>query len=107
MAKTKAEQTAINRLISAEFKQLSRSRGHAEKYFQGSKDDLGLDHCEGRTCRGFRHHPVLSALASPLHPDSLCPHQTNIWCDVGTNSASDPALIGEVDRLVQLLWNKF
>ena len=30
---------------------------------QRSKDDLGLDHYEGRSWRGFHHHLVLSALA--------------------------------------------
>jgi SRSO17 transposase len=42
---------------------LSRSRWHVEHYFQRSKDDLGLDHYEGRSWRGFHHHLVLSAIA--------------------------------------------
>ena len=42
---------------------LSRSRWQIEQYFQRSKDDLGLDHDEGRSWRGFHHHLVLSALA--------------------------------------------
>lgn len=41
----------------------SRSRWHIEQYFQRSTDDLGLDHFEGRSWRGFHHHFVLSALA--------------------------------------------
>jgi SRSO17 transposase len=28
-----------------------------------SKDDLGLDHYEGRSWRGFHHHLVMSAIA--------------------------------------------
>jgi hypothetical protein len=42
---------------------LSRSRWHVEQYFQRSKDDLGLDHYEGRSWQGFHHHLVLAALA--------------------------------------------
>jgi Transposase DDE domain len=42
---------------------LSRSRWHVEQYFQRSKDDLGLDHYEGRSWRGFHHHLVMSAIA--------------------------------------------
>jgi len=42
---------------------LSRSRWHIEQYFQRAKDDLGLDHFEGRSWRGFHHHLVLSAIA--------------------------------------------
>jgi hypothetical protein len=34
-----------------------------EQYFQWSKDDLGLDHFEGRSWRGFHHHLALSAVA--------------------------------------------
>src|SRR5207245_2405384 len=34
---------------------LSRSRWHVEQYFQRSKDDLGFDHYEGRSWRGFNH----------------------------------------------------
>src|SRR5579875_2370161 len=41
----------------------SRSRWHIEQYFQRSTDDLGLDHFEGRSWRGFHHHFMLSALA--------------------------------------------
>jgi SRSO17 transposase len=42
---------------------LSRSRWHVEQYFQRAKDDLGMDHFEGRSWRGFHHHMALSALA--------------------------------------------
>jgi SRSO17 transposase len=42
---------------------LSRSRWHIEQYFQHGKDDLGLDHFEGRSWRGFHHHLLLSAVA--------------------------------------------
>jgi len=42
---------------------LSRSRWPVEQYLQRAQDDLGLDHFEGRTWRGFHHHLVLSALA--------------------------------------------
>ena len=41
----------------------SRSRWHIEQYFQRSKDDLGLDHFEGRSWRGFHHHLVMAVLA--------------------------------------------
>jgi len=43
--------------------QLSRSRWNIEQYFQRAKDDLGLDHYEGRSWRGFHHHLVMAVLA--------------------------------------------
>ena len=42
---------------------LSRSRWRIEQCFQRAKNDLGLDHFEGRSWTGFHHHLVLSALA--------------------------------------------
>lgn len=85
---------------------LSRSRGQIEQFFQRSKDDLGLDHFEGRTWRGFHHHLVLSALAYLFILTRSVRTQKNFWCDVGTDAASDPALAGEEDRLRHLLRNE-
>lgn len=82
---------------------LSRSRWQVEQYFQRSKDDLGLDHFEGRTWRGFHHHLVLSALAYLFILTRYVRTKKNFWCDVGTDSPPDPALAGESDRLLQLL----
>ena len=42
---------------------LSRSRWTIEQYFQRAKTDLGLDHFEGRSWRGFHHHRLLAVLA--------------------------------------------
>jgi len=84
----------------------SRSRWHIEQYFQRSKDDLGLDHFEGRTWRGFHHHLVLSALAYLFILTRYVRTKKNFWCDVGADSASDPALAGEAERLLYLLRNQ-
>ena len=85
---------------------LSRSRWHIEQYFQRAKDNLGLDHFEGRSWRGFHHHLVLSALAYLFILTRFVSTKKNFWCDVGADSAGDPALVGEGDRLLQLLRSK-
>jgi SRSO17 transposase len=85
---------------------LSRSRWHIEQYFQRSKDDLGLDHFEGRSWRGFHHHLVLSALAYLFILTVYLRTKKNFWCDVGTDSPHDPALSGEADRLLQMVRNQ-
>jgi SRSO17 transposase len=85
---------------------LSRSRWHVEQYFQRSKDDLGLDHFEGRSWRGFHHHLVLSALAYLFILTQYLRAKKNFWCDVGTDPASDPALAGEGERLLHILRNE-
>jgi len=82
---------------------LSRSRWHIEQYFQRAKDDLGLDHFEGRSWRGFHHHLALSAVAYLFVLVQYLRTKKNFWCDVGADPASDPALAGEGQRLMQLL----
>jgi hypothetical protein len=77
---------------------LSRSRWHIGQYFQRSKDDLGLDHFEGRSWRGFHHHLVLSAVAYLFILTVYLRRKKNFWCDVGTDSPHDPALAGEMER---------
>lgn len=42
---------------------VARSRWPIEQQYRELKDDLGLDHFEGRSYRGWTHHTVLTALA--------------------------------------------
>jgi SRSO17 transposase len=42
---------------------LARSRWPIEQQYRELKDDLGLDHFEGRTYQGWTHHVVLTAVA--------------------------------------------
>jgi SRSO17 transposase len=42
---------------------LVRSRWPVEQQYRELKDELGLDHFEGRTYRGWTHHTVLTAIA--------------------------------------------
>jgi hypothetical protein len=59
---------------------LSRSRWNIEQYFQRAKDDLGLGHHEGRSCRGFHHHLVMASW--PIcSPSWFISTQKNFWCD--------------------------
>ncbi len=47
----------------AELARLVRSRWIIEQQYRELKDELGLDHFEGRTYRGWTHHTVLAAIA--------------------------------------------
>jgi SRSO17 transposase len=85
---------------------LSRSRWHIEPYYPRSKDDLGLDHFEGRFWRGFHHHLVLSAIAYLFILTTYLRRKKNFCCDVGTDSARDPALAGEIERTLSFLRNE-
>jgi SRSO17 transposase len=82
---------------------LSRSRWHVEQYFQRSKDDLGLDHYEGRSWRGFHHHLVMSAIAYLFVLTIYLEAKKNFWSDLGEDPGSDPALASEIDRTLSVL----
>jgi len=78
----------------------SRMRWRVERDYQEMKQELGLDHFEGRTWRGFHHHAALCAVAHgflalrrALFPpeDSLDP------ADGSSASSANPA---PVDRLL-------
>jgi SRSO17 transposase len=85
---------------------LSRSRWHIEQYFQRGKSDLGLDHYEGRSWRGFHHHLVLSALAYLFVLALSQREKKNFWPDVGSGPPSHPAILSEINRLLPFLQNQ-
>ena len=84
---------------------VSRGRWPIEQYFQRGKDDLGLDHYEGRSWRGFHHHLVMSAIAYLFVVVEYLRAKKNFWPDVGTGVASDAAIAGAFKRLLSLLSN--
>ncbi len=85
---------------------LSRSRWHIEQYYRRSKDDLGLDHFEGRSWRGFHHHMVLSAVAYLFVLAVYQRSKKNFWAHVGTDAPRDPPVLAEIDRVLLLLRNQ-
>jgi SRSO17 transposase len=82
---------------------LSRGRWPIEQYFQRGKDDLGLDHYEGRSWRGFHHHLTMSAIAYLFVVVDYLRSKKNFRPDVGTGTASDATIHRAFARLVSLL----
>jgi SRSO17 transposase len=82
---------------------LSRGRWPIEQYFQRGKDDLGLDHYEGRSWRGFHHHLTMSAIAYLFVVVDYLRSKKNFRPDVGTGVASDAAIDRALTRLLSLL----
>jgi SRSO17 transposase len=78
---------------------LSRSRWPIEQYFHRGKTDLGLDHFEGRSWRGFHHHLVLAAIAYVFISVVFLRAKKNFWPYVGEGVARDPALVDAGDRV--------
>jgi len=85
---------------------LSRGRFPIEQFFQREKTDLGLDHYEGRSWRGFHHHLVLAAVAYLFVLANYLRSKKNFCCYVGTGAARDAAVVGAADRVLSLLPNK-
>jgi SRSO17 transposase len=85
---------------------LSRSRWNIEQYFQRGKDDLGLDHFEGRSWQGFHHHLVMAVLAYLFVVVVFLSAKKNFWCDVGASVDEDASVAAEVGRLLLLLRQK-
>ncbi len=85
---------------------LSRSRWQIEQYYRRSKDDLGLDHFEGRSWRGFHHHLVLAAVAYLFVLTLYLRSKKNFWAHVGTDAPRDPPVLAEIDRVLLLLRDK-
>ncbi len=82
---------------------LSRGRWPIEQYFQRGKDDLGLDHYEGRNWRGFHHHLVMSAVAYLFVVADYLRIKKNFRPHVGTGASSDAAVARAFTRLLSLL----
>jgi SRSO17 transposase len=82
---------------------LSRGRWPIEQYFQRGKDDLGLDHYEGRSWRGFHHHLAMSAIAYLFVVVDYLHAKKNFRPYVGTGFASDAAIDRALTRLLSLL----
>lgn len=76
-------------------------RWRVERDYQEMKGELGLDHFEGRTWRGFHHHATLCAVAHgflALRRALFPPEQSEV--DSADGSASPAADCADADRLV-------
>jgi SRSO17 transposase len=91
LAKDERKSYLLNLDASASLKELvtlARCRWPIEQQYRELKDELGWDHFEGRSYRGWTHHTVLTAIAfvflqferrrSPDHPRPTLPH-VRMW----------------------------
>jgi len=85
---------------------LSRQRFQIEQYFQRDKDDLGLDHFEGRSWREFHHHLALAAAAYLFILLVFLRAKKNFFPHVGGGSPKDPAIVDSLTRLLPVLQNE-
>ena len=82
---------------------LSRQRFQIEQYFQRDKDDLGLDHFEGRSWRGFHHHLALAATAYLFILLVFLRAKKNFIPHMGRGAPTDPAILDSLARILPFL----
>lgn len=66
----------------------ARARWRVELDYRELKEELGLDHYEGRHWLGWHHHVTLVTLAFAFLRSEQVGAKKNFWCDVA-NTASD------------------
>lgn len=68
---------------------IARSRWRVELDYRELKEELGLDHYEGRHWLGWHHHVTLVSLAFAFLRQEQVRSKKNFWCD----TAADPSSV--------------
>jgi SRSO17 transposase len=87
--------TSLKALVRA-----ARLRWRVERDYQELKQEIGLDHFEGRTWRGFHHHATLCAVAHAflaLQRALFPPEETDLDTAGGATAASAGAFASDRD----------
>lgn len=93
------ESTSLKRLV-----RLTKLRWRVERDYQELKGELGLDHFEGRTWRGFHHHVALCSVAHgflALRRALFPPEQSEV--DTADGSSPLATSASDAHRLVSAL----
>jgi len=61
--------------------QVAKARWKIEQDYQQLKEELGLDHYEGRSWSGWHHHVTLVMLAHSFLTLETLRHKKNFWLD--------------------------
>lgn len=87
-----------------ELVRLVKLRWRIERDYQELKGEVGLDHFEGRTWRGFHHHVTLCAAAHGFLAIQrrLFPPQ-DLSLDAADGASSNPSALGREDRNLSAL----
>jgi len=87
-----------------ELARLVKLRWRVERDYQELKGEIGLDHFEGRTWRGFHHHATLCAAAHAfLALQRRVFPPAHISLDAADGAAPDSAAAAEADRNMSAL----
>jgi SRSO17 transposase len=72
----------------------ARARWRVEMDYRELKEELGLDHYEGRHWLGWHHHVTLVSMAFAFLRTEQAQAKKNFWCDAGDPAADPSAAAG-------------
>jgi SRSO17 transposase len=75
------------RLSVRQLVRVAKSRHWIEQDYQQRKEELGLDHCEGRSWNGWRHHVTLVMLAHAFLQQERCRRRDKSRLDTAAPAA--------------------
>jgi len=70
---------------------MARGRWRIEQDYRELKEELGLDHFEGRHWLGWHHHVTLVSMAFAFLRSEQARAKKNFWCDVADDSRTTPS----------------
>ena len=87
------------------FVRTAKARWRIELDYRQLKDELGLDHFEGRGWLGWHHHVTMVTLAYAF----LCSEQARVkkndWCDFAPGPTDAPTRADPAERAMPLVRN--
>jgi SRSO17 transposase len=86
-------QAGLRRLV-----RLAKLRWRVEQNYQQQKEELGLDHYEGRGYLGWHHHVTLNMMAYGFLLLETLRAKKNFWIDPPDDPVVDPENPGDLDR---------
>lgn len=84
LAKLGNKPVGIRRLVRT-----ARARWRIEQDYREMKEELGLDHFEGRQWLGWHHHVTLVSMAFAFLRSEQARAKKNLWVDLADDSAPD------------------
>ena len=76
---------------------IARARWRVEIDYRELKEELGLDHYEGRHWLGWHHHVTLVSMAFAFLRSEQARAKKNFWCDVDYAAPDSSAIASEAD----------
>ena len=73
---------------------IARARWRVELDYRELKEELGLDHYEGRHWLGWHHHVTLVSMAFAFLRIEQAEAKKNFWCDAGDAASDTSAVAG-------------